>query len=249
MDKKIDILLNGHKILQDPQRFMFGIDAILLSDFAASSIRSGSTVIDLGTGTGIIPLILDTTSRAAKITALEVQPDSAAMAEESVAMNGLSEKIQVVQGDIKTVENQFPKHQFNYVVSNPPYMAMSIGKENPNDAKAIARHEVLCNLEDVIKAADYLLHDHGSFFMIHRPTRLADIFALCKKYNLEPKLLRMVVPFADKEPTMVLVEARKDARPELKILPQLVVYEKPGEYSDEVKGIYKKIEESKPQQA
>jgi len=249
MDSQIDTLLNGHKIYQDPQRFMFGIDAILLADFAAPSIKNGSSVIDLGTGTGIIPLILDTTSRARHITALEVQPDSAAMAQDSVALNNLQEKIDIVTGDIKSVDSQFPKHQFNYVVSNPPYMAMSIGKENPNDAKAIARHEVLCNLEDVIKAADYLLHDHGSFFMIHRPTRLADIFALCKKYGLEPKVLRMVVPFENKEPTMVLVEARKDAKPELKILPQLVVYNKPGEYSKEVTEIYNKIGESKPQQA
>lgn len=248
MDKQIDTLLNGHKIYQDPERFMFGIDAILLADFAASSIKSGSSVIDLGTGTGIIPLILDTTSRAKKITALEVQTDSAAMAQKSVEMNGLSEKIKILEGDIKTVEKQFPKHQFNFVVSNPPYMAMSIGKENPNDAKAIARHEVLCNLEDVIKAAEYLLHNHGSFFMIHRPTRLADIFSLCKKYNLEPKVLRMIVSFAEKEPTMVLVEARKDAKPELKVLPQLVVYDKPGDYSVEVKGIYNRIAETKPEQ-
>lgn len=245
---QIDTLLNGRKIYQDPQRFMFGIDAILLADFAASSIRSGASVIDLGTGTGIIPLILDTTSRAGKITALEVQSESAKMAQASVELNGLTEKIQIVEGDIKTVETQFPKHHFNVVVSNPPYMAMSIGKENPNDAKAIARHEILCTLEDVIKGAEYLLHDHGSFFMIHRPTRLADIFALCKKYKLEPKVLRMIVPFVEKEPTMVLVEARKDAKPELKVLPQLVVYEKPGEYSNEVMKIYNRIGESKPQQ-
>lgn len=171
------------------------------------------------------------------------------MAQSSVSINGLQQKIEVVEGDLKAAESLFPKHHFNTVVSNPPYMAMSIGKENPNDAKAIARHEVLCNLEDVIKAADYLLHDHGSFFMIHRPTRLADIFALCKKYSLEPKVLRMVVPFANKEPTMVLVEARKDAKPELKVLPQLVVYNKPGEYSKEIIDIYRRIEASKPEQA
>lgn len=249
MDYQIDTLLNGHKIYQDNQRFMFGIDAILLADFAASSIRKDSSVIDLGTGTGIIPLILDTTSRARHITAVEVQHDSATMAQSSVSINGLQQKIEVVEGDLKAAESLFPKHHFNTVVSNPPYMAMSIGKENPNDAKAIARHEVLCNLEDVIKAADYLLHDHGSFFMIHRPARLADIFALCKKYSLEPKVLRMVVPFANKEPTMVLVEARKDAKPELKVLPQLVVYNKPGEYSEEIIDIYRRIEASKPEQA
>lgn len=249
MCKQIDSLLNGNKIYQDSQRFMFGIDAILLADFAAPSIKKGDTVIDLGTGTGIIPLLLDTTSKAAQITALEIQAESVAMAKESVALNSLERKIQIVEGDIKTVNSQFPKHKFNVVVSNPPYMAMTIGRESPNEAKAIARHEILCNLEDVIAAADYLLHDHGSFFMIHRPTRLPEIMTLCKKYNMEPKVLRMVVPAADKEPTMVLLEARKDAKPELKILNQLVVYKEPKVYSDEVQEIYKKIEMTKPQQA
>lgn len=236
-----DKLLNGHSILQDKQRFMFGIDAILLADFASRGIKRGNSVIDLGTGTGIIPLILDTHSRAEFITALEVQSESAKLAAKSVALNALENKIKIVEDDLKNVESLFAKHSFNVVTCNPPYMPVSIGQANPNDAKAIARHEILCNLEDVITASSYLLHDHGSFFMIHRPERLPEIMSLCLKNKMQPKVMQLIVPFENKEPTMVMIEARKDAKPDLKILPQLVVYEKPGEYSESVKAIYKSI--------
>lgn len=224
--EQTDTLKNGNKILQDTDSFMFGIDAVLLAHFAGQEIRSGDTVIDLGTGNGIIPLLLQTNSRSGSITGLEVQEKSAELAKRSVELNGLENKINIVCGDLKNVDSLFAKHSFNVVVSNPPYALLKEGKENPSEPKAIARHEVLCNLDDVVKAAEYLLHSHGSFFMIHRPSRLPQIFTTLAKYSLEPKKMRLVQPFIDEEPNLVLIEARKDARPGLKNLPVLAVRER-----------------------
>ncbi len=240
MKKQLDTLLNGNKIFQDSERFMFGIDAILLADFAANSIRKNHSVIDLGTGTGIIPLLLDKNSSTKNIVGLEIQSDSAKMACESVEINNLQEKIKIVEGDIKKVSQIFKIHSFDVVISNPPYMKVNSGKNNNFDAKSIARHEIFCNLEELIVSAEFLLKNHGSFFMIHRPERLSEIFYLCKKYKLEPKVMRFIVPFENKEPTMVLVESRKDAKPDLKVLKNLVVYKEKGVYTDEVLSIYRK---------
>lgn len=240
MKKQLDTLLNGNKIFQDSERFMFGIDAILLADFAANSIKKNDSVIDLGTGTGIIPLLLDKNSSTKNIVGLEIQSDSAKMACESVAINNLQEKIKIIEGDIKKVSQIFKIHSFDVVISNPPYMKVNSGKNNIFDAKSIARHEIFCNLEELIVSAEFLLKNHGSFFMIHRPERLSEIFYLCKKYKLEPKVMRFIVPFENKEPTMVLVESRKDAKPDLKVLKNLVVYKEKGVYTDEILSIYRK---------
>lgn len=236
--EQIDNLLNGHKLIQDPQRFMFGIDAVLLSYFAAEEIRKGDKVIDLGTGTGIIPLLLETASNAAQISALEVQHESADMAARSVELNNLGEKIKIVEGDIKNVQSLFGRHSFEAVTTNPPYMINEHGRENATDAKSIARHEVLCTLEDIVAAADYLLKPHGKFFMIHRPFRLPEIFSSMAKHSLEPKRMQLVSPSIGKEPNLVLIEARKNANPRLKILPELQVYAEVGKYSEEVTKIY-----------
>lgn len=238
IDEQIDTLLNGHKIIQNPKKFMFGIDAVLLSYFASSEIRKNDTVIDLGTGTGIIPLLLETSSNARNIFALEIQNESADMAKRSVEINNLQEKIKIIQGDIKTVSENFEKYSFNAVTSNPPYMINEHGKQNPNDAKKIARHEILCNLEDVISAAEYLLKPNGRFFMIHRPFRLSEIFELLQKYKMEPKRMQLVYPFIDKEPNIVLIEARKNANPRLTIEKPLFVYDQPGIYTQEINQIY-----------
>lgn len=240
MKKRLDTLLNGNKIFQDSERFMFGIDAVLLADFAANSIKKNDSVIDLGTGTGIIPLLLDKNSSTKNIVGLEIQSDSAKMACESVAINNLQEKIKIVEGDIKNVSEIFKIHSFDVVISNPPYMKVNSGKNNNFDAKSIARHEIFCNLEELIVSAEFLLKNHGSFFMIHRPERLSEIFYLCKKYKLEPKVMRFIVPFENKEPTMVLVESRKDAKPDLKVLENLVVYKEKGVYTEEILSIYRK---------
>lgn len=242
--EQIDTLLNGYKIIQDPQRFMFGIDAVLLSHFASGGVSNGDSLIDLGTGTGIIPLLMESVCKAEKFCALEVQRESAQMAKRSVEMNNLEGKIGVVEGDIKNVDKLFTRHSFEVVTTNPPYMINEHGKQNITDAKSIARHEVLCNLEDIVSAADYLLKPHGKFFMIHRPFRLPEIFSALAKHSLEPKRMRLVSPSAGKEPNLVLIEARKNANPRLKIEPELVVYGKPKEYSDEVKEIYDSFRKS-----
>lgn len=217
---------------------MFGIDAVLLSYFSAPEIRAGDTVIDLCTGNGIIPLLLETISSASEFKALEIQKESADMAARSVSANKLDEKIKIIQGDIKNVSGLFPKHSFNIVTVNPPYIINNHGHKNITDAKTIARHEILCNLQDVIAAADYLLRPHGKVFMIHRPFRLPEIFSIMKLHNIEPKRMRLVQPSEGKEPNMVMIEGRKNANPELKIEPSLSVYRDKGIYSQEIEEIY-----------
>ena len=237
---KTDTLKNGYKILQDSERFQFGIDAVLLADYASKSLKEKESVIDLGTGTGIIPLLMVNKCKTAAFTGLEVQKESADMAARSVAMNGLEGQIQIVHGDLKEAGSLFPRHSFNVVTCNPPYMIDAHGRNNEQDALTIARHEVLCTLEDVVKAADYLLASHGSFFMIHRPFRLPEIFSSLEKHKMEMKRMRLIYPFADKEPNMVLIEARKNAKRRLTIEPPLIVRNDDGEYTVEVQDIYNK---------
>ena len=248
--EKIDTLKNGYKIIQDSQRFQFGIDAVLLADFAnqgmktEDSIKAGIRVIDLGTGTGIIPLLMAgnhrwlSLSKPLSITGLEVQKESADLASRSVALNGLENQIKIVNGDLREVASLFDKHSFGFVTCNPPYMIDTHGRGNELDAKTIARHEVLCTLEDVVAAADYLLATHGRFFMIHRPFRLPEIFESLAAHGLEPKRMRLIQPFANKEPNMVLIEARKNAKRRLTIEPPLVVRYDDGEYTAEINKIY-----------
>jgi tRNA1Val (adenine37-N6)-methyltransferase len=249
-----DTLKNGFKIIQDTERFQFGIDAVLLADFAAGSVREGDKVIDLGTGTGIIPLLMagrcnstagafdtplgGTQSPQVTFTGLEVQEASADMAAQSVALNGLEGQIQILQGDLKEADNLFPRHSFDVITCNPPYMIDEHGRSNALDAKTIARHEVLCTLEDVVAAADTLLASHGKFFMIHRPFRLPEIFESLAAHKLEMKRMRLIQPFAGKEPNMVLIEARKNAKRRLTIEPPLIVRDDNGEYTVEVQDIY-----------
>lgn len=237
---KTDTLKNGYKILQDSERFQFGIDAVLLADYASKSLKEKESVIDLGTGTGIIPLLMVNKCKTAAFTGLEVQKESAEMAARSVAMNELEGQIQIVHGDLKEAGSLFPRHSFNVVTCNPPYMIDAHGRNNEQDALTIARHEVLCTLEDVVTAADYLLASHGSFFMIHRPFRLPEIFSSLEKHKMEIKRMRLIYPFADKEPNMVLIEARKNAKRRLTIEPPLIVRNDDGEYTIEVQDIYNK---------
>ncbi len=237
----IDTLKNGYKIIQDSEKFKFGIDAILLSHFAFNQIRKNESVIDLGTGNGIIPLML-AKSNANSITGLEIQNENVELAKKSVELNQLEEKIKIIHGDIKSVNENFRKHSFDVVVTNPPYMINEHGKQNPSDAKSIARHEVLCNLEDIISAVDFLLKPCGKFFMIHRPFRLPEIFYTLINHKIEPKRMQLICPFANKEPNLVLIEARKNANPRLAIEENLIVYKTPGEYTDAIKKIYSSFE-------
>ena len=231
-----DLERNGYRIIQDPERFCFGMDAVLLSGFAR--VKDGASVLDLGTGTGIIPILLEAKTGAEHLTGLEIQPDSADMARRSVALNGLETKIDIVTGDIKEAGSLFDAASFDVITCNPPYMIGKHGIANPQDAKAIARHEILCTLEDVISQTARLLKPGGNFYLVHRPFRLAEIMVLLSKYKLEPKRMQLVYPYVDKEPNMILLEANRGGRPRMTVEKPLIVYQKPGVYMPEIYDIY-----------
>ena len=219
-----DLQLKGLQIIQDPKRFCFGMDAVLLSDFA--KLRTGEKVLDLGTGTGILPILLAGKTKGQHFTGLEIQPESAEMARRSVAYNHLEEKIEIVTGDIKEAGRLFQPAFFDVITVNPPYMADQCGIQNPQDAKAIARHEILCNLEDIFRESKKLLPEgKGRFYMVHRPVRLAEILLKMSQSHIEPKRIQLVHPYVDKEPVMVLIEGRSGARPGVRIEPPLILHE------------------------
>lgn len=231
-----DLQRNHYKIIQDPERFCFGMDAVLLSGFARA--KEGDRVLDLGTGTGIIPILMEAKTQAAHFTGLEIQHESADMAARSVSLNHLEGKIEIVTGDIKEAVSLFGAASFDVVTCNPPYMTEHHGLTNLEAPKAIARHELLCTLEDVISQAARLLKPGGNFYMVHRPFRLVDIITLLRTYGVEPKRMKMVYPFVDKEPNMVLIEANRGGRPRLSVEKPLIVYKEPGVYTDEIYDIY-----------
>lgn len=231
-----DLQRNNLRIIQNEEKFCFGMDAVLLSGFAR--VKTGERVLDMGTGTGIIPILLSAKTDAEHLIALEIQEESADMARRSVAMNHLQDKIEVVTGDIKEASAIFGKAVFDVVTCNPPYMNDMHGLKNPDLPKAIARHEVLCSLEDVVREASAVLKPNGRFYMVHRPFRLAEIFAVCGKYKLEPKAMRLVHPYIDKEPNMVLIECLKGGKSMIKIAPPLVVYKEQGVYTEEIYEVY-----------
>lgn len=232
-----DLQIRGLFIIQDTRGFCFGTDAVLLSDFA--QVKKGDSVLDMCTGTGIIPLLLSAKTRAKKIIGVEILKDVSDMANRSVSYNKI-ENVEIVNGDIKNSAKLFGKGVFDVVTCNPPYKKAGSGLVNPDDVKAISRHEILCSLEDVIEQASLVLKDGGKLFMVHRPTRLADIIALMRRYCLEPKRLRLVAPHEGKEPNMVLIEAAKGGNPFLKVLPTLNVYNHLGEYTEELLKIYER---------
>lgn len=231
-----DLQRNGYKIIQNPEKFCFGMDAVLLSGFA--KVKRGEQVLDLGTGTGIIPILLKGKTEGKHFTGLEIQEESAEMARRSVVYNDLSEDVEIVTGDIKEAVDLFGAASFDVVTSNPPYMTGSHGLKNPQEAKAIARHEVLCTLEDVVRSAAGVLKPQGRFYLVHRPFRLAEIFCIMNKYKLEPKRMQLVYPYVDREPNMVLVEALKGGRPRITVEKPLIVYKSPGVYTDEIYDVY-----------
>lgn len=231
-----DLERNGYHIIQDTRRFCFGMDAVLLSGFAR--VKDGARVLDLGTGTGIIPILLSAKTGASHLTGLEIQEDSADMAWRSVRLNGLETKISIVTGDIKEAGSLFDAASFDVITCNPPYMTAQHGLTNPEDAKAIARHEILCTLEDVIEQTAKLLKPGGNFYMVHRPFRLAEIIVLLRTYKLEPKRMQLVHPFVDKEPNMVLIEANRGGKPRMTVEKPLIVYREPGVYMEEIYEIY-----------
>lgn len=231
-----DLQRNNYRIIQDPERFCFGMDAVLLSGFAKA--KEGDHVIDLGTGTGIIPILMEAKTKASNLVGLEIQPESAGMAQRSVELNHLEKKIRIVTGDIREASSIFGAATFDVVTSNPPYMTEHHGITNEKSPKAIARHELLCTLEDVICQAAKLLRPGGSFYMVHRPFRLVDIMVLMREYHLEPKRMKLVYPYIDKDPNMVLIEGLRGGRPRMTVEKPLIVYKEPGVYTDEIYEIY-----------
>lgn len=231
-----DLHRNGYRIIQNPDKFCFGMDAVLLSGFA--NIKKNEKMLDLGTGTGIIPILLEAKTQGLHFTGLEIQNESADMAKRSVALNNLEKKIDIVTGDIKQASLIFGKRIFDVVTSNPPYMIGNHGIENPDLPKAIARHEVLCNFEDLVRETEKLLKTNGRFYLVHRPFRLAEIFSVLMKYRLEPKKMRLVYPYVDKEPNMVLIEAVRGGKSRLTVDKPLIVYKEPNEYMEEIYQIY-----------
>lgn len=244
-DERIDDLeFEGLKIIQNKNEFCFGIDSVLLSDFA-KDIKPNSRVIDLGTGTGIISILLSKKIKLKKIIAVEIQMAMCEMARRSVKLNNLEENIEVINENIKELDKKLEVGKFDSIVTNPPYKKMDSGIKNERESKYISRHEVLCNLEDIIKVSSKLLKNNGSIYMIHRPERLADIIFLLRKYKLEPKVLRMIQPKGNKEPNLLLIKAVKNAGEFLKVQKSLVVYKDNGEYTDEILEIYDKKRKKK----
>ena len=264
---------NGYGIIQSESNFRFGMDAVLLSGFA--KVKRGEIAVDLGTGTGIIPILLEAKTEGKHFYGLELQPEMAEMASRSVRLNGLTEKIDIINGDIcsllpekndpdarvkpeiteisyseklNATENKSTAGSIdmlkalygrvNVVTSNPPYMKAEHGLKNPEDAKAIARHEVKCSLSDVCEAASRLLCSGGRFYMVHRPLRLPEIISEMKRFKMEPKRIKPVYPFIDKEANMVLIEAVRNAAPECRLEKPVIVYKEPGKYTDEIYDIY-----------
>lgn len=231
-----DLQVNGYEIIQHPGKFCFGMDAVLLANFAR--VKKNERVLDLGTGTGVIPILLTAKTEGESFTALEIQEESADMARRSVAHNHLEEKVEIVTGDIKEAAGIFGPVSFDVITVNPPYMIGHHGIANASDAKAIARHEVLCDLDDILRESARILKPRGRFYMVHRPFRLAEIFSKMVQAGIEPKRMRMVHPYIHKEPNMVLIEGMRGGNSRMTVEPPLIVYKEAGVYSDELLGEY-----------
>lgn len=236
-NERIDELQrNGYKIIQNQEKFCFGMDAVLLSGFA--KVKKGETVLDMGTGTGIIPILLEAKTQASHLTALEIQEESADMAKRSVALNHLEDKIDIVIGDIKEAAAIFGASTFNVVTCNPPYMIGQHGLQNADTPRTIARHEIKCTFEDVAREAAKVLKPGGKLYLVHRPFRLAEIMETLVRFKIEPKRMRMVYPYIDKEPNMVLIEANRGGHSRLTVEKPLIVYKEPNSYTDEILDLY-----------
>ena len=231
-----DLHRNGYKIIQNSRGFCFGVDAVLLSGFA--KVKKSEIALDLCTGTGIIPILLEAKTNGRHFSAIEIQEQSADMARRSVKLNNLEDKIDIVTGDIKECTKYFKASSFDVITCNPPYMANNVGYINDSSPKAIARHEILCNIDDVFSAANKMLKYGGRMYMVHRCERLADIFNSARNHNMEPKTMQLIQPRIDNAPELVLIELSKGGNAGLKVLPALIIYKADGTYTDEVYNIY-----------
>ena len=233
-----DLQINNLKIIQNPDWFCFGVDAVLLADYSAKNIKKGNRVLDLCSGNGIIPILLSEKSSAKSIFGLEIQEPVFEMAKRSVKLNNLNDKITMICGDLKDSVELFGRSSFQYITCNPPYKEAGGGLTTNADTTTLARHEILCTLEDVVRVSSNILEPQGKLCMIHRPERLVDIIYIMKKYNLEPKRLRFIHPYPNKTATMILIEGVRQGRPKLFLDPPLYIYEEKGVYSKEINTIY-----------
>ncbi len=235
-----DLEYKGLKIIQNKNWFCFGIDSVILTGFARDT-KKQSKILDLGTGTGIIAILMSRKIENSHITAVEIQKEVAEMAQRSVIMNELEKDVEIINEDIKNIYKILNKGSFDVVITNPPYKEKNTGIINENDVKMISRHEITASLEDFIKVASEQLKDKGTFYMINRPERIADILECLRKYKLEPKIIRFVQPNKDKAPNEVLIKAVKNGGKFLKVEKPLYIYEKNGDYTNEILEIYEKI--------
>lgn len=234
-----DLEYKGLKLIQNKDGFCFGVDSVLLSDYA-KGIKKNSKVIDIGTGTGIISILLCKKTQLSKIYGIEIQQDVAEMATRSAKLNNLEDKFEVINKNIKDIFDVLEPHKYDAVVTNPPYKKVNTGVKSAEEKQLISRHEVECTLEDIIEKSSKLLKDLGEFYMVHRAERLVDIMCLLRKYKLEPKNIRFVHSKEDEKPSLILVRAVRSAKEFLKIDKPLVIYKENGEYTDEILNIYDK---------
>ena len=234
-----DLELNNLKIIQNQKGFCYGIDSVLLSDFA-KKIPNNAKVLDLGTGTGILGILLCGKTNLDKIYGVEIQEEVSKMAQKSILLNNLSERFEIINDNIKNLNNYFENDSFDVIISNPPYKKDNSGIKNGSETKLISRHEITANLEDFISVSSKMVKSNCSLYMVHRPERLSDLFFLLKKYKLEPKKLRTVQSYFDSKPKLILVKATKNAKSFLNIEKPLIIYNKDGTYTNEVLEIYGK---------
>ncbi len=232
---------SGYRIIQNPEWFCFGIDAVLLADFAARTVKVKARILDMCTGNGIVPILLAEKTRDTLIDGIEVQAPVAEMANRSIILNNIEERVKITCGDLKDAPNIFGKGRFDAVTCNPPYKENLGGLKNSTDVVTVARHEILCNLEDIIANTEKVLKPYGKLYMIHRPERLADIICLMRKYRIEPKRLRFVHPSLSKVPTMIMVEGAKYGKAKLFLDPPLYVHKVDGTYTKEIDEIYGRV--------
>ncbi len=235
-----DLEYKDLKIIQNKDGFCFGIDSVILSDFA-KEIRNGSKGLDLGTGTGVLGILLCGKTNLSKIYGIEIQEEVAEMANRSVKLNKLEDRFEIINEDIKNINNIFEKESFDFIVTNPPYKKINTGGTNENEKKLISRHEIKANLEDFIEISSKMLKDKGTLYMVHRPDRLIDIICELRNNKLEPKEIKFVYPNKEKEPNLLLIKAVKNGGRFLKVDKPLFVYDENGEYTKEILKIYNKI--------
>ncbi len=231
-----DLQAGGLFLIQKKDGFKFGVDAVLLADFAKDA--PSKATLDLCTGTGIVPILLSHKTETERICGIEIQGKIAEMARRSVEYNSLSGRVEIIHGDLKNAVNIYGEAVFDKITCNPPYIKNGAGMQNSEDTKSVSRHEIMCTLDDVARVGARLLVSKGRLFMVHRPARLADIFCTLRRYRIEPKRLRFVHPSPAAAANLVLVEGMKDGGAELKMLPPLYVFDGKGKYTAEINSIY-----------